>query len=144
MSFFAKLILILTVAFLEAGISLPLTILILTLLAIYEKNTKNPSGEIFILGLLAGFFLDLLQVRTLGITSALFSLIIFFIFLYKRKMIHKNPVFVVLAIFLPSFTYSYFVYGEMGFALTGALTSSFLVLVFASLGKKISPSFLER
>lgn len=141
MSFFTRLILILILAFLEAiVVSLPLTISALALFVIYEKNTK----EIYIFGLLAGLFLDILQVRTLGITSALFSLIIFLIFLYKRKFIHENPVFVVLAIFLPGFVYSYFVYGEVIFALTWALISSFLVLVFANLWKKISPTFLVR
>lgn len=144
MSFFVKLILILILAFLEARISLPLTIFALTLFTIYGKNSKESSGKVFILGILAGVFLDLLQVRTLGITGALFSLIIFLIFLYKRKFIDKNPVFVVLTIFFPSFVYSYFVYGEMSFALTWALTSSFLVLVFASLFEKNSLSFLAR
>lgn len=144
MRFFLSAILISLLVFLESTIVfLPLTILFLTLLAIYEENPTPLKEEVLILIFAASLFLDLFQVRTLGTTGLIFAFIIVLISLYKKKFIHKNPVFVALGIFFSSFIYSYFFYREIVFALTWALASGFLILAFLFVKRKIYPVFLK-
>lgn len=129
MSFLLKLIVVFSLAFIESVVFfLPLTAAVLALLAIYEKNPAQ--GEVFGLSLLAGLFIDILQVRTLGTTSTLFLLIVFLIFLYQRKVTGKNPLFVGLAVFLSSLASSYLVMREFEVSLIQALVFAFLALIF--------------
>lgn len=129
MSFIFKLFLLFFLAFIESVVFfLPLTAVALTLLAIYEENPGQ--GDVFGLSFLAGFLVDLLQVRTLGTTSVLFLLIVFLIFLYQRKVTGKNPLFVGLAVFLSSLASSSLVVREFEVSLIQALVFAFLALIF--------------
>lgn len=126
MSFSLKLIVIFFLAFFESMVFfLPLTATFLVIVALFEEKEN-----VFSLGFLAGLFLDILQVRPLGTTSALFLLILFFTFLYKRKFIGKNPFFVGLAVFLSSFASSFLVMREFEVSLIQALVFAFLALIF--------------
>lgn len=138
MSFFAKLIVILALGLIEGTtVPIPLAMLTLTILSIYSEKQST-----FLLAILAGIFLDILQVRIVGTTSLVFLVIVFVIFLYKRKLATKNPVFIGIAVFLSTIFYSFLIYQEFILALSQALMLTLLVLV-PVLFRRILPIYHE-
>lgn len=135
-----SVILVLTLTFIESFIFfLPITIFYLVIVCIYQKNNKKDNAHTFPLALLGGLSIDILQVKTLGTTSAIFLLTVLIISLYKRKVESSSPIFTSLAVFLSSSSYSYFT-GEVPIVALFQgmlLTFSVFVVLFLSRSNKL-------
>ena len=77
--------------------TLPLTFVALLIFFILRRETY-----IFYIAFIAGIILDLLSVRTIGISSIYFVTVFFAVLLYERKFEIKTIIFVVLSSFLGS------------------------------------------
>lgn len=77
--------------------SLPLTFIVLLIFLILKRDLN-----IFYIAFIAGIFLDLLSVRSVGITSVYLLVIFFAVLLYERKFETKSLPFVALASFFGS------------------------------------------
>lgn len=92
--------LLLTISILAAlveatSLALPLTLLLIVLMAI-QRDDQLP----LVFGFLAGVMVDFFSVGTIGQTSLIFLLIVTAIMVYKRKFQSGNILFVFFAIFL--------------------------------------------
>jgi len=87
--------------FLQATLTtLPVVLIILLLCYIYCREEW-----VFFLSFTAGIFLDLMQVRVVGLESIFFLFFLFFVFLYQRKFEIGSYYFIFLILFLGSFLY---------------------------------------
>lgn len=110
--------------FLEGAVTnLPLVLVILLCLTIYKRD-----GSVFPIAFLAGFFLDIQTVQTIGASSLFFVVMVFLILLYQRKYEINSYLFVAMGSFLGSLGYLLlFGYGNWFFS---ALLSSVVGLLF--------------
>lgn len=127
------ILLIISVVLESSVTSLPLV-----LIAILIGSVTTRKNEIFLLAFLAGMFLDMLTLKTVGISSLFFVLYVLIIYLYRRKFEIENLGFVVVFSFIGSFIYL-FITGS-GFALIesfiATLISSISFYVFQITNKK--------
>lgn len=96
------LYLLLSIAILLEGsiTSLPLVLSILLVLAVNLRKQ-----DVFVVAFLAGFLLDVLLVRPVGVTSIFFLCILLLVFLYEKKYEIKSLFFVILFTGLSSAVY---------------------------------------
>ena len=86
---------------LEATVTtLPLVLLALLCLAVARRKSW-----VFSLAFISGILLDILLVRTVGITSLLFLIFLFIILLYERKYEIRTLPFVVISSFVGTLLY---------------------------------------
>lgn len=114
-------------AILEATfVEFPLVLIVLVCLAAIKKD-----ATIFFLAFFAGFFLDMLLLRTFGLTSIVFVTYIFLIMLYQRKFEIGSVYFVSFATFFLTFFYALIF--SYSLSLLQATGSVFLAILFFSL-----------
>lgn len=71
-------------------VSLPLTLLFLIIVTVWRK-----SHHMLLLAFLSGLILDVLLVRSIGVTSIFFLVVIAVMILYQRKYELRSPFFVI-------------------------------------------------
>ena len=99
-----SLVLLLIALFLEISVSsLPLVLLVLIVLTIIYR-----SYTVFILAFIFGIMLDILTLKTVGISSLFLISLIFLILVYEKKFEIKTNYFVILASVLGSFFFLLF------------------------------------
>lgn len=119
---YISLLLIISVILESSVTSLPLVLLTILIGAVTLKR-----NEMFLLAFLAGMFLDMMTLKTLGISSLFFVLFISLIYLYRRKFEIENLGFVIAFSFLGSFIY--LIISGTGFALFESIVSTALAAV---------------
>ncbi len=110
----------------------------LTLLIIIFSSIVIRKNDIFILAFFSGLFLDIFSLRTLGISSLIFVLITFLIFLYQKKFELETTHFIFMASLVGSFLYLFFTGSSnvvLG-AIISSIISSVSFLAFAKTRKK--------
>ena len=114
---------LLAAIFLESTIiSLPLTLVVLLFAAIYARD-----NSIFLLAFLAGIAIDVLSLRTLGISSLYFVTFVFIIFLYHKKFEARTLQFSAVFAFLGSILYLIFLGTSQ--ILFHTITTTILVMI---------------
>lgn len=101
---------------------IPLVLIALLLLFVLYRETW-----LFVAALLSGLLLDLLLLQTVGLTSIVFILFLFVVFLYEKKFEIASQVFIGIAIFLGSLVL-FLVYAE-GIHVLSALSASALAIL---------------
>ena len=135
-----------------------LLLMVVFLLALFETTTQAPPltlvfivimaivslGQLpLVAGFVAGIILDFLSVRTIGISSLTFLIIIMTIMLYKRKFQSHNILFVFFAVML-SLILFLTVTNNLSFdisSITPALVISIIVVLFWSIAYEVWPKF---
>ncbi|MBI2430574.1 MAG: hypothetical protein HYV39_01000 [Candidatus Levybacteria bacterium] len=107
--------------------TLPLTFCLLLIFYIFQKD-----AVIFPISLLAGILLDLLLVRSIGISSIFFILFLFIVFLYERKFEIETVPFVFFASFLGSLGYLW-IFGYKDILLQAGVVAIFFSALFVIL-----------
>lgn len=97
---------VLLTLFFQASVTIVPIMLVLLLLLYIEYR----SEEVFFIAFFLGLLLDMLVVRTIGVSSLFFLTFLFVVFLYQRKFEIGSPLFVFLALFLGSVMYC-FIFG---------------------------------
>lgn len=124
------LILLIIAIFLEGSvISLPLVLVFLLCLAIWKRD-----GIAFPIAFAAGLLLDILVVRTIGMSSLFFVVFVFLIFLYQRKYEINSYPFVAFAAFFGSIVFL-LIFGYRGWfwqSLISSLIASILFMILRS------------
>jgi len=118
--------------FVESSLSsLPLLVGVLILSAVVTRKSW-----VFLAAFLTGVIFDALTLRTIGLTSTFFLILIFLIFLYENKFETETLPFVFLSTFFSSFAFLIFLgFGSLILqALVVALITS---LLFQLLSKKL-------
>ena len=108
----------------------PLVLLLLLIFYIVKRDLW-----IFFAAFIAGIFLDVISVRTLGESSIFFILFLFVIALYEGKFEIQTLPFVAIASFLGSLTYL-LLFGY-NFVLQQALVSSLLSVLFFLVSRQL-------
>ncbi len=116
---YISLLLIITILLESSITSLPLVLLVILIGAVTLK--KN---EIFLLAFLSGMFLDMLTLKTIGVSSLFFVLYVFLIYLYRKKFEIENLGFVIVFSFFGSFLY--LIITGSGFALIESIVATFI------------------
>ena len=121
---------LLIIAFSEVS-TIPLSIVFLVVSTVLLKKSW-----VFFAAFVLGLLLDLANLRPLGYTSLIFTILVFLIRLYERKFEIQTMTFVFIATFLGSLVYlGIFKYNEI---LLQSLVSSFLgILLFKFLWLKL-------
>jgi cell shape-determining protein MreD len=105
--------------------TLPLVMLYLLCMTILKRD-----AGVFVVAFFAGLCLDLLAVRTLGVTSLFFILFLFLLLLYQRKYeIYSYP-FIVASSFLGSAGFL-FLFGYGNIFLQSVISAIVTVIAFA-------------
>lgn len=126
------LLVFLSCIFLEnTYILLPLTF---DLLLLYYITTRNPV--VFSIAFVAGIVTDMLSVKTVGISSLFFLLVLLIVILYERKFEIQTYPFVFFASLFGGSVYLYFL--TYGSVFLPALVNSIIVVMLFRLTKKIS------
>jgi cell shape-determining protein MreD len=113
--------------------TLPLTLsLIIFSAAILRKN------EVFFAAFISGFFLDILVMRTIGISSAYFVTVVCLIYLYKRKFEIDNIAFTTTFSMLSSFGFLFIhrIPSALSQSILTGLIMFFAFLAFKKFNKK--------
>lgn len=110
---------------------IPLVLLIILVLFI-----KNPKEEIFYIAFLAGIILDLFTLRTLGTSSAFFTVCLFVIILYARKFEISTIPFVLISSFVASFLFSIISGVSSNLILLPILSSFMALIIFIFLNRE--------
>lgn len=103
----------------------------LVLIALISFAAIKKDATIFFLAFFSGFFLDMLLLRTFGLTSVVFVTFLFLIMLYQRKFEIGSLYFVGFATFFLSFFYALIF--SYSLSLLQATGSVFLAILFFSL-----------
>ncbi|GEM_PF-673252 len=120
-------LLVLSIFFEGAFITLPLTLLILL---IFYIMVQEPW--VFALAFAAGFVLDIFSLNTLGLTSLFFLLFLGIIVLYQRKFEIMTTPFVLFASFVGSLVFLFVFHKEHIFPQT-IISSLLAVILFVGL-----------
>lgn len=103
--------------------------LVLVVLLCFTAITKNTVA--FPVAFIAGMFLDILTIRTIGVSSIFFMVFLFMILLYQRKYEINSYPFVFFASFLGSLGFL-LLSGRGNFFLDSLISSFIALLMFAS------------
>jgi cell shape-determining protein MreD len=129
----AALIIFLIALILETSITtLPLVLATLISVSVIAKKEW-----LFVLALILGVVLDALQLKTVGISSIFFVILIFLVVLYERKFEISTKPFVFISSFLLSTVYLVILGLTNGLLLQGLFCGIFAVFIFSFL-KKLS------
>ena len=96
------IVLALTVLLEGSITTLPLTLILLLIYAVY-KNDLN----VLFLGFFSGIFLDILRLETVGVTSLYFVLLLSLVLMYKRKFETESSYYILIFSFLGVFLFSF-------------------------------------
>lgn len=102
--------------------SVPLTIPIIIFSAVFIR-----TNIVFFLAFFSGFFLDLLTLNLLGVSSLFFVILVFIIYLYQRKFEIDNAIFVSFISFVASLIYLFLMGSNY------AVLSSFMIFLLAGI-----------
>lgn len=123
------LLLILLCAFLQSATTIPLTLIALLLVYIFDRKP-------WVVGLafVAGFILDSLLLGKMGMQSLFFVVFLFVVMLYERKFEIKTMQFVFVFSFLGSLIYLFLTLGKLGLleAVVAAVLGSLIYRLFIS------------
>ncbi len=111
-------------------LSVPLTICSLLVLYILYRQSL-----LFGIAFISGLFLDILLVRTIGVSSMFFVVAIFIVFLYERKFETQTLPFVLFSSFIGSIVYM-LVFGY-GFLIFQGLVSAVITTCVFVIIKKL-------
>ncbi len=108
---------------LEATVTtLPLSLVVLLFSGIVSRRS-----EIFIIAFFGGLLLDILTLRTLGLSSLYFITVVFVSLIYERKFETDTPLFILVFSFVSSFIYMILI------GATDAIINSIIVSCFAAI-----------
>lgn len=130
---YISVLLILSVLLESSVTSIPLVLIAILIGAVTLK--KN---EMFLLAFLAGMLLDMLTLKTMGISSLFFVLYVFVIYLYRRKFEIENLNFVLAFSFIGSLLYLLFTGSGLSISqsIVATLISGVSFYVFQTTNKK--------
>ncbi|MEK9178458.1 MAG: hypothetical protein AAB801_01610 [Patescibacteria group bacterium] len=108
---------------LEASLTtIPLTLVLLLIYAVY-KNDLN----VLFLGFFSGLFLDILRLETVGITSLYFVIFLSLVLMYKRKFETESVYYLLFFCFLGVLLFSFL--NGLGNPIAQAILSTALALL---------------
>lgn len=122
-------ILIIALLFEVTFTTIPFLLIFLNLYTVIYKK-----GQVFLYAFIFGILFDILAIKTVGVSSLLFILFLFFVLLYQQKFEIETPFFVAISTFLGSLVYLFFIFSKLMVfeSLAAAIIS---VIVFLILGK---------
>lgn len=134
MKIFAIIGILFFTAILESTIvPLPLSFIFLLLLSVWKRD-----DSIFLIACLSGIVLDILMVRTIGVSSLFFLFAVFLILSYQRKYEIHSFQFVSVASFIGSAMYLIL------FPRSGIVMYAILSCIVANLGYRIATLLVPR
>ena len=121
-------------------VALPVTLAVIVFAAIVTQGKS-----IFLLAFIAGLLLDILALRTIGVSSLVFVVLIFLIYQYSGKFEIKTLNFFAVFIFFSSLSYLFIINGGNIFLESILLTLISVVSFFIynkSINSKKAPSYI--
>jgi cell shape-determining protein MreD len=132
----AAIIIFLLALILETSVTtIPLVLVTLISLTVIVKKEW-----LFVLALILGTILDILQFKTVGVSSIFFVVLIFLVTLYEKKFEISTRPFVFIASFLSSFVYLIVLGLTNSIFLQSLLGGFFAVIIFSSFKKLFKKS----
>ena len=127
------IIILLTISLiLESSITtIPLILLVLLVSTVVIKD-----DIVFLLAFIFGILLDVLTFKTIGLSSAFFTFLVFLILIYEKKFEINTLSFIALSTLLSSFLF--LIFFQRGNIIVQSLVSTAIGLIFFAAFKKLS------
>ena len=127
------IIILLTISLiLESSITtIPLILLVLLVSTVVIKD-----DIVFLLAFIFGILLDVLTFKTIGLSSAFFTFLVFLILIYEKKFEINTLSFIAFSTLLSSFLF--LIFFQRGNIIVQSLVSTAIGLIFFAAFKKLS------